>query len=221
MIYDEAYCYMNSVLLQLYRNLYLIEDKMLSVIVFGTNVLVNLMVFVETHLKGWIKITDLVYGNETLQLVIIILNVLYNHYQTTDHPLKYIILRNYKKEFKLKNLSQWFDSIDFYPLKDIKINYKENIKMINIYQNTLSHQRWLDMFCSNQDCRKIRREHTLKKCRQCKMVRYCSRKCQKQDWINHKEICKKLRKMKRNSQDLKHEQIAYDDVIYNFSVKNN
>jgi len=31
----------------------------------------------------------------------------------------------------------------------------------------------------------------LKQCVKCKQVRYCDKLCQHQDWINHKNTCKK------------------------------
>ena len=40
-------------------------------------------------------------------------------------------------------------------------------------------------FCSQH-------KQTCKKC-DCKSASYCSKECQKKDWSNHKEICKKLR----------------------------
>lgn len=39
-----------------------------------------------------------------------------------------------------------------------------------------------------------------KKCGGCEMIRYCSSKCQKQDWPEHKELCKtKMKERKRNN----------------------
>lgn len=35
------------------------------------------------------------------------------------------------------------------------------------------------------------RKPTTKKCRNCKIVYYCNKECQTQDWIHHKHICKK------------------------------
>ena len=55
--------------------------------------------------------------------------------------------------------------------------------------------------CQNPKC-KIRRKDTDKfwKCKKCRVVRYCSRKCQKIHWnrYSHKTLCKQLRKLRKN-----------------------
>ena len=43
--------------------------------------------------------------------------------------------------------------------------------------------------CGNKDPRK-----PLMKCSACDVTRYCNAECQKEDWKNHKKICKLLRK---------------------------
>ena len=50
--------------------------------------------------------------------------------------------------------------------------------------------------CQWRGCnQRINGDTKFKKCKGCKMVRYCSRKCQKLDWkLNHKHICHLLLK---------------------------
>ncbi len=38
-------------------------------------------------------------------------------------------------------------------------------------------------------CNEIRKN--LRRCSRCKLVKYCDSKCQKADWIHHKDMCKK------------------------------
>ena len=44
----------------------------------------------------------------------------------------------------------------------------------------------IKMFCTF--CKK--QKESMKKCSRCKLNRYCSRECQKNDWKEHKTICK-------------------------------
>ena len=64
----------------------------------------------------------------------------------------------------------------------------------NVYFN-----KWRYVRCGNVSCNKLRisTPNGLKKCVNCKCVRYCSRKCQKIDWKNHKEICSILTSIKK------------------------
>ena len=47
-----------------------------------------------------------------------------------------------------------------------------------------------DEECENCGKREFARERKLKRCARCKVVLYCSEKCQKEDWHHHKESCK-------------------------------
>ena len=40
-------------------------------------------------------------------------------------------------------------------------------------------------------------DRKLQKCSSCKMIRYCSVECQKQDWANHKQSCKEYLELNR------------------------
>ena len=54
--------------------------------------------------------------------------------------------------------------------------------------------RNLSVYCSA--CVAASSEHvTLKHCKSCKVIYYCSRSCQQKDWLFHKEECIDLRRL--------------------------
>ena len=63
------------------------------------------------------------------------------------------------------------------------------------------HDKWMRMRCQNAGCDKQRLDDKLYKCKKCRVVRYCSRRCQKVDWNqhNHKLYCKKIRALTKES----------------------
>jgi hypothetical protein len=49
-------------------------------------------------------------------------------------------------------------------------------------------------------CRADRFVRELKDCGRCKMVQYCSLHCQKEDWAQHKQLCKIIKAKKKEGQ---------------------
>jgi len=84
----------------------------------------------------------------------------------------------------------------------------------------------IDIFC-NKICNYCHNENIeLFKCASCKCVYYCSKKCQKQDWKEHKEHCKtfnertECKKSKKAYMFLKNSfKISSNVIRKNFNVK--
>ena len=47
--------------------------------------------------------------------------------------------------------------------------------------------------CNN--CGKVEKGRKFKQCSSCKCVRYCSQKCQKEQWKDHKTLCQSIREL--------------------------
>ena len=73
-----------------------------------------------------------------------------------------------------------------------------------------------DQFCYNSSCQNTSEDISdddFKKCTSCKLVRFCSKECQREDWTSskgHKKMCLKIKKvqakieeLESNHQDLK------------------
>ena len=83
-------------------------------------------------------------------------------------------------------------------LKQLKKQFSQpiDIQFVNNMDNN-----YIDKICYNPICRKKksqlkRKSKKFYKCKDCKIVTFCSRKCQKIHWkrCNHKQQCKKLQK---------------------------
>ena len=44
-------------------------------------------------------------------------------------------------------------------------------------------------------CGRVETRVSYQRCSQCQVVWYCSRKCQKEQWLNHKDICQAIKKL--------------------------
>lgn len=84
-----------------------------------------------------------------------------------------------------------FFSLELEPIAD------EMKDMIDQCLRTSYHIQWLDMRCQDRKCGNGRSSCKLRKCSSCKVVRYCSRRCQKRAWNSHKRQCLKLKSMRR------------------------
>lgn len=73
--------------------------------------------------------------------------------------------------------------------------------MINRRLRKVQDLKWKDMQCQRGKCSIRRNNSVLRKCGSCRCVRYCSRRCQKRDWNEHKSQCRKLKQYIRNSED--------------------
>ena len=119
-----------------------------------------------------------------------------NYYKTSDKNL-YIILdtvSNLRFEYELDNAeilkSIVFNKEFYYECNKLEKQfidylYNDEICCYTNYENIEITNQYYCNFCK---IRKTKRE--LKKCGNCKEVRYCSIDCQKQDWkYNHKQKC--------------------------------
>ena len=62
---------------------------------------------------------------------------------------------------------------------------------------TVRHLKWQDIQCQRGGCDVRRNEGQLKKCKACKVVRYCSRRCQKRAWNVHRAQCQEIMILRR------------------------
>ena len=60
-------------------------------------------------------------------------------------------------------------------------------------------EKWMNTKCGNIKCNNKRIDVRLYKCKRCKIIRYCSKHCQKVDWnrFGHKRDCGQLRKLSK------------------------
>ena len=70
-------------------------------------------------------------------------------------------------------------------------------KMIRGMSMELHAMKWQEMQCQNAECSVKRKDKELWKCAKCRVVRYCSRKCQKKDHLSHKLDCNRIMQMRQ------------------------
>eukprot|EP01084_Bolivina_argentea_P038370 70939_1 len=72
-------------------------------------------------------------------------------------------------------------------------------KLFHSFSGEVYRQKWNAMQCQNMKCNRIRKNEKFKKCKLCRVARYCSKKCQKYNWNkqNHKLHCRKLKTLRK------------------------
>ena len=72
--------------------------------------------------------------------------------------------------------------------------FDQGAEIVHILQNqtfvTIIGNMLMLKECNNRQCKK--KDIRLKRCKICRSVYYCSRKCQKMDWLSHRCVCTKL-----------------------------
>merc|ERR1712034_174287 len=95
-----------------------------------------------------------------------------------------IILESEQGEFFLKFVSDLPEKSFLIPLE----SDAEKMKSHSIWGNVQALMK-----CAN--CGVLEKsEKQFQKCSRCGFVFYCSKACQRNDWQNHKQICKQIRK---------------------------
>lgn len=119
----------------------------------------------------------------------------------SDEWIKYDITRLQKWCRKLKQMRPRNEGTRNLELSFVYLEqapFVDNMyEMIRQCIQNVSHQKWMDMQCQRGGCGHRRSCGTLRICSSCKVVRYCSRRCQKRSWNVHKSECLKLKSLRR------------------------
>eukprot|EP01083_Nonionella_stella_P043472 117258_1 len=72
-----------------------------------------------------------------------------------------------------------------------------------IWTKATNKRKKENMECQYSLCHRTRKKAQLRKCKSCRVARYCSRKCQKRDWnLNHHvTVCEKLRQTRISNKE--------------------
>eukprot|EP01084_Bolivina_argentea_P279955 478682_1 len=189
----------SSILVQIVHNIKLLKSKHFEIIALNKRCLGTFLSFVEIQSKIGMVIDN--YAVRKCVSAILIFSC-FTLYSVTDKTFKSALQVNgIFDKFKENNtiLHQAHNINPFLSLKD-----KDWLQNVFNYFNGSAYDlfkfRWNNMECQNVYCRNKRLNTVnFKKCKSCRVVRYCSRKCQKIDWSRnkHKEICMKIEKLKQ------------------------
>jgi sulfatase maturation enzyme AslB (radical SAM superfamily) len=75
------------------------------------------------------------------------------------------------------------------------LSHEQNIAFINhaahtgIYNRSFLNRMGTSRTCRSLTCHGYFNPATLKRCTECKAVRYCSKGCQRNHWPSHKSLC--------------------------------
>ena len=157
-----------------------------------------LLDFVEYQLQTGFYLNDDDEQNllsEVMQYLLVLILFGANYLKMHSHEYKHSVqyLRRIGRVLEHSEALTGFDCI-------IKIDDLSSLhSTLHGPASVLWNQKWMNMKCARIGC-KVRRidNDKLYKCKKCKVVRYCSKRCQKIDWNmnDHKKHCRMLRKIK-------------------------
>eukprot|EP01084_Bolivina_argentea_P271984 462969_1 len=130
-------------------------------------------------------------------LLIFIVFVLKHTHAKRNKTLMRLYLRKWRHILQNTKDKDQIDMISQFILlnNNNKLCYLYN--SLNEIMVEYDNMRWYEMKCFR--CRIKRINADLKKCKSCRVTRYCSKQCQKNDWNehNHRQQCKTFRKMRK------------------------
>eukprot|EP01084_Bolivina_argentea_P025467 47363_1 len=175
--------------LQIIRHLYLLETNKNSI----DNQRKWRFIINKYH-SLWIKIgcqcfknslyTKMDTGNECMFILIILLLRCYYFYKRFGHTSPFI-------ETFYQHLCPYDPNLTILDLNllYIKYDYVEGFRKMQKWFEIAKAAKWNNMKCDNPKCLVTRNLKDLYRCKGCKLVRYCSKHCQKRSWMCHKIIC--------------------------------
>eukprot|EP01084_Bolivina_argentea_P063098 115259_1 len=161
----------------------------------------NLLKTITTEFKYNTYLT-INFGNIFMNLLLMLMVFILKH----THKNQNKVMKSYNTQWRhiLKKTTDKKQSAMILQF----ISLTNNHKLYNLY-NSLNeiivkydNMRWKKMKCIR--CRVTRQYVDLMKCKSCKVIRYCSKKCQKLDWnrYNHRQQCKTFTKMRKQHKAL-------------------
>ena len=93
---------------------------------------------------------------------------------------------NFTRKQRIDFVCQIYDCNAYYNQDSKVAQILETEECVAIIGNMLMSKE-----CNNIKCK--RKNTRLKRCKMCVSFYYCSRLCQKKDWLSHRKVCKKLR----------------------------
>ena len=127
---------------------------------------------------------------------------MYLHYELCDYKMAKYFYQISLKEKINDRLTRYHYGILLRRMRKLKLSKKHLYKAKELkYERQLNSMEYngikSDYIFDVCNCCGLKRSDGMKKCSKCKLVYYCSKKCQKYDWIRngHRDECQKNGKL--------------------------
>eukprot|EP01083_Nonionella_stella_P229622 812539_1 len=207
---DFGYGPLSVMLFQFVRNIKLLNKRHYESILGIHNVCIgHWLQFIQKQLDYgiWLHPQNKQFSTSSLYCCIVII----------CYMIQYIKTNEYNANIHgLDMIQQWLQRLKSNAHMDIPVvllihscialgkdeSHQSLYDCFNDFAQDVYNMKWNDMRCYNDKCNVQRRElkhYKLYKCKGCRVIRYCSRQCQKHDWNQnkHRFVCRKLRKLRK------------------------
>ncbi|KAG5733616.1 hypothetical protein E4T56_gene4961, partial [Termitomyces sp. T112] len=87
-------------------------------------------------------------------------------------------------------------STTFEDIKDEELRFKwsslaKTVRLVSSSEAEFSSRKNYALQCVYHQCKQEKAPENIRRCTGCKMAWYCSKDCQKRDWVNHRNVCGK------------------------------